>query len=160
MYAFSENFMLALSHDEVVHGKKSLINKMPGDDWQKFANMRALFGFMFAHPGKKLHFMGMEFGQWNEWNYKNSLDWHLLDWDTHKGFQFFIKDLNSVYKRFPALYENDFSPEGFKWIDANDSVNSILSFVRYDKTENQKIIIVINFFKNYIIILKIWFLTK
>ena len=145
MYAFNENFMLALSHDEVVHGKKSLINKMPGDDWQKFANLRALFGFMFAHPGKKLHFMGMEFGQWNEWNYKNSLDWHLLDWDTHKGFQFFIKDLNSVYKRFPALYENDFSPEGFKWIDANDSVNSILSFVRYDKTGNQKILIVINF---------------
>ena len=100
---------------------------------------------MFAHPGKKLHFMGMEFGQWNEWNYKNSLDWHLLDWDTHKGFQFFIKDLNSVYKRFPALYENDFSPEGFKWIDANDSVNSILSFVRYDKAGNQKILIVINF---------------
>jgi 1,4-alpha-glucan branching enzyme len=145
MYAFNENFMLSLSHDEVVHGKGSLINKMPGDNWQKFANLRLLFGFMFAHPGKKLHFMGMEFGQWSEWNYESSLDWHLLDWDTHKGLQFFMKDLNSVYKRFPALHEVDFSPEGFKWIDANDSQNSILSFARYDKSKNQKVLVVVNF---------------
>ena len=144
MYAFNENFMLSLSHDEVVHGKGSLINKMPGDDWQKFANLRALFGYMFAHPGKKLHFMGMELGQWNEWNHERSLDWHLLDFDNHKGLQFFMKDLNSVYRRFPALYENDFSGEGFKWIDANDSKNSILSFVRYDKKKEHPVIVVVN----------------
>ncbi len=145
MYAFNENFMLSLSHDEVVHGKGSLINKMPGDEWQKFANLRALFGFMFAHPGKKLHFMGMEFGQWNEWNYKTSLDWHLLDGDRHKGLQFFMKDLNSVYRRFPAMHEVDFSPEGFKWIDANDSTNSIYSFARYDKSKDQIVLVVANF---------------
>jgi 1,4-alpha-glucan branching enzyme len=144
MYAFNENFMLSLSHDEVVHGKGSLINKMPGDDWQKFANVRTLFGFMFAHPGKKLHFMGMELGQWSEWNHERSLDWHLLDFESHKGLQFFMKDLNSVYRRFPALYENDFSGEGFKWIDANDSKNSILSFVRYDKKKEHPVIVVAN----------------
>jgi 1,4-alpha-glucan branching enzyme len=145
MYAFSENFMLSLSHDEVVHGKGSLINKMPGDDWQKFANLRALFAFMFAHPGKKLHFMGMEIGQWNEWNHDGSLDWHLLDFENHKGLQFFIKDLNSVYKRFPALYEKDFSGEGFRWIDANDSGNSILSFIRYGKDHSRPVLVVANF---------------
>jgi 1,4-alpha-glucan branching enzyme len=145
MYAFSENFMLSLSHDEVVHGKGSLINKMPGDEWQKFANLRALFGFMFGHPGKKLHFMGMEFGQWKEWNHDGSLDWHLLDNDNHKGLQFFIKDLNSVYKRFSALHENDFSEEGFKWIDANDSANSILSFIRYGKDKSRPVLVIANF---------------
>ena len=146
MYAFNENFMLSLSHDEVVHGKGSLINKMPGDDWQKFANLRSLFGYMFAHPGKKLHFMGMEFGQWNEWNHESSLDWHLLDnHGYNRGLQFFIKDLNSVYKRFAALYENDFQSEGFKWIDANDSTNSILSFMRYDKSKKHPVIIIANF---------------
>jgi len=145
MYAFNENFMLSLSHDEVVHGKGSLINKMPGDDWQKFANLRILFGFMFAHPGKKLHFMGMEFGQWNEWDYQSSLDWHLNEYDTHKGLQFFIKDLNSVYRRFPALFENDFSDDGFSWIDANDSQNSVFSFARYDKEKKQPVLIVANF---------------
>jgi 1,4-alpha-glucan branching enzyme len=144
MYAFNENFMLSLSHDEVVHGKGSLMNKMPGDDWQKFAHVRTLFGYMFAHPGKKLHFMGMELGQWKEWNHESSLDWHLLDYDTHKGLQFFMKDLNSIYRRFPALYENDFSGEGFRWIDANDSKNSILSFVRYDKKKEQPVIVVMN----------------
>jgi 1,4-alpha-glucan branching enzyme len=145
MYAFSENFMLSLSHDEVVHGKGSLINKMPGDDWQKFANIRALFAYMFAHPGKKLHFMGMEFGQWNEWNHDTSLDWHLLDYDKHQGLQFFIKDLNSVYKRFPALYENDFSNEGFRWIDANDSVHSILTFIRYGNDHTKPVLVAANF---------------
>jgi len=144
MYAFNENFMLSLSHDEVVHGKGSLINKMPGDEWQKFANVRTLFGYMFAHPGKKLHFMGMELGQWKEWNHESSLDWHLLDFESHKGLQFFMKDLNSVYRRFPALYENDFSSEGFQWIDANDSKNSILSFVRYDKKKEHPVIVVVN----------------
>ncbi len=144
MYAFNENFMLALSHDEVVHGKRSLINKMPGDDWQKFANVRTLFGYMFAHPGKKLHFMGMEFGQWDEWNHETSLDWHLLDHDRHKGLQFFLKNLNSIYKRYPAFYECDFSEEGFKWIDANDAQNSILSFMRFGKNKKQTVIIVVN----------------
>jgi 1,4-alpha-glucan branching enzyme len=144
MYFFNENFMLSLSHDEVVHGKGSLINKMPGDDWQKFANLRAMFGFMFAHPGKKLHFMGMEFGQWKEWNYESSLDWHLLQYDTHKQLQFYIKELNSVYKRFHALYENDFSGEGFQWIDANDSQNSVFSFIRYDIEKKHPVILVAN----------------
>jgi 1,4-alpha-glucan branching enzyme len=144
MYAFNENFMLSLSHDEVVHGKNSLINKMPGDHWQKFANLRTLFGYMFAHPGKKLHFMGLELGQWKEWNHEGSLDWHLLGEDAHKGFQFFIKDLNSVYRRFRALYENDFSAEGFEWIDADDSVNSVLGFVRYDKNRKQKVLVIVN----------------
>jgi 1,4-alpha-glucan branching enzyme len=144
MYAFNENFMLSLSHDEVVHGKGSLINKMPGDHWQKFANLRALFAFMFAHPGKKLHFMGMEFGQWSEWNHDSSLDWHLLEFEPHQGLQFFIKDLNSIYKRFPALYENDFSGEGFRWIDANDSAHSVFSFVRYGKDNSKPVLVVAN----------------
>ena len=144
MYAFNENFMLSLSHDEVVHGKGSLINKMPGDDWQKFANLRTLFGYMYGHPGKKLHFMGMELGQWAEWNHDSSIDWHLSDYHNHKGLRFYMKDLNSVYRRFRALHENDFSGEGFKWIDANDSVNSILSFVRYDKKKEQPVIVVVN----------------
>lgn len=145
MYAFNENFMLSLSHDEVVHGKGSLINKMPGDIWQKFANLRAMFGYMFAHPGKKLHFMGMEIGQWNEWNHESSLDWHLLQNLNHLGLQQYIKDLNSVYKRYPALHQVDFNHEGFRWIDANDSQNSILSFVRYDKEKEQQVVMVVNY---------------
>ncbi|HKJ78451.1 MAG TPA: 1,4-alpha-glucan branching protein GlgB, partial [Prolixibacteraceae bacterium] len=142
MYAFNENFMLSLSHDEVVHGKGSLVNKMPGDDWQKFANLRTLFGYMFGHPGKKLHFMGMELGQWSEWNHDSSIDWHLQDHHYHKGLQQYMKDLNSVYKRYKALHENDFSGEGFRWIDANDATNSILSFLRYDKEKQQPVIVV------------------
>ncbi len=145
MYAFNENFMLSLSHDEVVHGKGSLINKMPGDYWQKFANLRTLFAYMFAHPGKKLHFMGMEFGQWGEWNHNTSLDWHLQEHDYHKGLQFFIKDMNSVYKRFPALFEKDFADDGFRWIDANDSTNSIISFMRYGKDRSKPVLIIGNF---------------
>jgi len=144
MYAFNENFMLSLSHDEVVHGKGSLIDKMPGDDWQRFANLRTLFGYMFGHPGKKLHFMGMEFGQWREWNYESSLDWHLFDHENHKQLQFFMKDLNSVYRRYPALHDNDFSGEGFRWLDANDSENSILSFMRFDQKKEQPVIIIMN----------------
>ncbi len=144
-YAFSENFMLSISHDEVVHGKGSLINKMPGDGWQKFANLRLLFGYMYAHPGKKLIFMGSEFGQWKEWNHQQSLDWNLLDYDTHQGLKQWVRDLNHVYKRTPALYECDFNKEGFKWIDANDSKNSILSFVRYDKSKKNPVIVFCNF---------------
>jgi 1,4-alpha-glucan branching enzyme len=143
-YAFNENFQLSLSHDEVVHGKGSLINKMPGDLWQKFANLRLLFGYMFAHPGKKLHFMGMEIGQWNEWNYQSSLDWHLLDEPPHQGLQRYLKDLNRTYREHPGLYEVDFSPEGFGWIDANDSTNSILSFARYSKDRKETVLVIAN----------------
>jgi len=145
MYAFSENFMLSLSHDEVVHGKGSLMDKMPGDLWQKFANVRAMFGYMFAHPGKKLHFMGMEFGQWNEWNHEKSLDWHLLENLNHVGLQTYIRDLNRVYRDHPALHEVDFSQEGFRWIDANDSLNSMLSFIRFDAAKEKRVIVVINY---------------
>ena len=143
-YAFNENFQLSLSHDEVVHGKGSLINKMPGDPWQKFANLRLLFGYMFAHPGKKLHFMGMELGQWNEWNHESSLDWHLLNEDSHSGLQRFMKDLNRTYREHSALYEDDFSPDGFGWIDANDSANSILSFARYSKERKETVLVIAN----------------
>ncbi|HYW97087.1 MAG TPA: 1,4-alpha-glucan branching protein GlgB [Bacteroidales bacterium] len=144
-YAFSENFMLSISHDEVVHGKGSLMNKMPGDNWQKFANMRLLFGYMFSHPGKKLMFMGSEIGQWNEWNHESSVEWNLLEYDTHRGLQRWIRDLNTIYRARPAFYENDFRDDGFKWIDANDSKNSILSYVRYDKSRQNPIIIICNF---------------
>ena len=144
-YAFSENFMLSISHDEVVHGKGSLMDKVPGDMWQKFANMRLLFGYMFSHPGKKLMFMGAEIGQWREWDHDSSIDWHLLDQDSNKGLQRWVRDLNTVYRARPALYENDFEGEGFKWIDANDSKNSILSFVRYDNRKSRPVIVICNF---------------
>jgi 1,4-alpha-glucan branching enzyme len=143
-YAFNENFMLSLSHDEVVHGKGSLINKMPGDYWQKFANLRLLIGYMFAHPGKKTLFMGMDMAQWSEWNHDSSLDWHLLENDVHKGLQQWVKEMNETYKSLPALYEVDFSGEGFKWIDANDAHNSILSFMRYSKDKKNIVIAVCN----------------
>jgi len=144
-YAFSENFLLPLSHDEVVHGKGSLIGKMPGYDYDKFANLRLLYGYMYTHPGKKLLFMGSEFGQWIEWNYKESLDWHLLESPKHKGIQTFVKDLNQLYKITPALYEFDFKEDGFEWIDASDYENSIISFIRKGKTQNTIFIIVCNF---------------
>jgi 1,4-alpha-glucan branching enzyme len=131
LYAYTENFVLALSHDEVVHGKGSLINKMPGDEWQKRANLRALLGFMFGHPGKKLLFMGSEFGQWAEWNHDQSLDWHLLQFDTHRGLQHYVKDLHKVYKAEPSMYQKDFEPGGFRWIDCHDADCSVYSFVRY-----------------------------
>jgi 1,4-alpha-glucan branching enzyme len=143
-YAFNENFMLSLSHDEVVHGKGSLINKMPGDDWQKFANLRLLFGFMFTHPGKKLQFMGMDMGQGSEWNHESSLEWHLLEHASHKGLQQWIRELNGMYRNTPALYEMDFIPDGFRWIDANDSQNSILSYARYSADRQHVVIAVCN----------------
>jgi 1,4-alpha-glucan branching enzyme len=129
-YAFSENFVLPFSHDEVVYGKRSLISKMPGDRWQQFANLRLLLGWMWAHPGKKLLFMGCEFGQWREWNHDTALDWHLTDQGDHRGMQRWVADLNALYRREPALHQRDFSPEGFEWIDANDSDNSVLTFLR------------------------------
>ena len=132
MYAFSENFVLPFSHDEVVHGKGSMFGKIPGDEWQKAATLRALYGFMYTHPGKKLMFMGCEFGQRREWNHDQSLDWHLLDYPLHAGLRQFVRDLNRVYSAEPALYALDFDPAGFQWIDCNDHENSVVAFIRRD----------------------------
>ena len=144
-YAFTENFMLPLSHDEVVYGKRSLLNKMPGDEWQKFANMRLLFGYMFTHPGTKLLFMGGEFGQSAEWNFSQSLDWHLLQYDPHKKLSKYVKELNKFYKEHPALYEKAFSPDGFEWINFGDNQNSVISFIRKGHDEENDLVIVCNF---------------
>ena len=130
VYAFNENFVLPLSHDEVVHGKRSLIDKMPGDEWQKFANLRAYYGFMYTHPGKQLLFMGGELGQRREWNHDSSLDWHLLEETPHRGVRSLVKDLNALYSATPALYEVDFEPAGFGWIEGGDMENSVVSFLR------------------------------
>ncbi len=143
VYAFSENFVLPLSHDEVVHGKGSLINKMSGDEWQKFANLRAYYGFMYAHPGKQLLFMGGEFAQGREWNHDTSLDWHLLDETPHIGIQTLVKDLNALYRTTPALYEVDFEPAGFEWLEGGDMENSVVSFLR--RGEKDLAIVVCNF---------------
>ena len=148
MYAYSENFVLPLSHDEVVHVKGSLINKMPGDLWQRFANLRAFFGYMWGHPGKKLLFMGGEFGQWREWNYKESLDWHLLEPPSdprHAQLQSFVRDLNHLYSGEPALSELDSEPEGFSWIDPHDSDQSVVSFMRGGSKEEDTLIFICNF---------------
>lgn len=145
MYAFTENFMLALSHDEVVHGKSHMIGKMPGDDWQKLANLRCLYSYMFAHPGKKTLFMGMEFGQWNEWNVWGDLDWSLLNFSRHQELQTLIQDLNALYTQEPSLYTQDFSGEGFEWIDCSDNRHSVISFVRQDKHSNDFVLVVCNF---------------
>lgn len=145
MYAFSENFVLPFSHDEVVHGKGSMIGKMPGDDWQKFANLRALYGYMFGHPGKKLLFMGGEFGQWKEWNHDESLHWHLLSEGFHHGLQRWVRDLNTFYRGEPALYNQDLEPGGFEWIDCNDSQRSIISFLRRGESTGNVVVAVYNF---------------
>ncbi len=142
-YAFNENFVLPLSHDEVVHGKRSLFDRMPGDSWQKFANLRLLFGYMWGHPGKKLLFMGGEFGQGREWNHDQSLDWHLLEQDPHHGIQRWVEDLNAFYRRTPALFEQDFSREGFAWIDFHDEQNSVLAWLRRDK-QGKPLLVVLN----------------
>ncbi len=144
-YAFTENFMLPYSHDEVVYGKQSLLGRMPGDDWQRFANLRLLFGFMFTHPGTKLMFMGSEFGQQQEWNFENSLDWHLLENDNHKTIQQFVKDLNAFYTSNPALYEKAFSTEGFEWINYSDAGNSIITFMRKGHDKENDLVVVCNF---------------
>lgn len=145
LYAFTENFILPLSHDEVVHGKGTLLNRMAGDEWQKFANLRAYYGFMWAHPGKKLLFMGGEFGQWQEWNFNESLEWAALEAPNHQGVQRSVQDLNRLYQNESALYENDFAESGFEWIDASDTDNNVLSFIRKAESSNEFLIIVSNF---------------
>jgi len=145
LYAFHENFILPLSHDEVVHGKGSLLGKMPGDDWQKFANLRLLYGYMYAQPAKKLLFMGGEFGQWWEWYHEKSLDWHLLDYGPHAGLQNWVQDLNRLYRSEPALHELDFDPSGFEWIDCNDSDSSTISLIRKAHSNDDILLIVCNF---------------
>ncbi|MBL1208529.1 1,4-alpha-glucan branching enzyme [Geminocystis sp. GBBB08] len=143
-YHQSENYMLALSHDEIVHGKSNMIGKMPGDEWQKFANMRSLFGYMFGHPGKKTMFMSMEFGQWSEWNVWNDLEWHLLQYEKHQQLKKFFTDINTLYKNEPALYELDFEEEGFQWIDCSDNRHSVVAFLRRAKN-GDFLVIVCNF---------------
>ncbi|GAB1422455.1 1,4-alpha-glucan branching enzyme [Anaerolineales bacterium] len=145
MYAFTENFVLSLSHDEVVHGKGSMINKMAGDWWQKFANLRLMYGYQMTHPGKKLLFMGQEFGQWNEWSEERSLEWDLLDFPTHKALQNWVKHLNELYKSHEALYDNDFEASGFQWIEANDSDQSVYSYIRKNRAGDKHLIIIGNF---------------
>ena len=145
IYAFHENFVLPFSHDEVVHGKGSMLDQMPGDIWQKFANLRTLYGYMWTHPGKKLNFMGGEFGQWNEWNYDESLQWHLLEYETHQGLQKCVADLNHLYCNEKSLYELDFDGSGFEWIDCNNGDESVLSYMRKAKDSNDFVIVVCNF---------------
>ncbi len=145
LYAYNEDFVLPLSHDEVVYGKRSLLSKMPGDEWQRFANLRLLFGYMYAQPGKKLVFMGGEFGQVNEWDHDGSLDWHLLDQPLHAGAQRFVEDLNRTYRQQPALHQRDCDRSGFEWIDANDSDLSVLSFLRRGESDREAVLVVCNF---------------
>ena len=145
MYAFTENFVLPLSHDEVVHGKGSLIGKMPGDDWRKFANLRLLLAHMVSQPAKKLLFMGGEIAQWREWNHDASLDWHLLDSTPHAELQRWVEDLNKAYRTMPALHELDFSPDGFEWIDCCDSENSVVSLIRKSKSGEQIVLVVLSY---------------
>ncbi|WP_418123991.1 1,4-alpha-glucan branching protein GlgB [Chryseobacterium sp. PTM-20240506] len=144
MYMYNENYMMPLSHDEVVHGKASLIYKMPGDEWQKFANLRALYVYMYTHPGAKLLFMGDEFGQTAEWNFKQSLDWHLLQYPVHKGLQTLVKDLNHAYRSESALYENQFNPKGFEWVEADDKDNSVFVYLRKGKRKDDVCMVVLN----------------
>ncbi|QKJ63733.1 1,4-alpha-glucan branching protein GlgB [Flavobacterium sp. M31R6] len=144
-YTYTENFMLPLSHDEVVYGKRSIAGRMPGDEWQKFANLRLLYGYMFMHPGTKLLFMGAEFGQSSEWNFESSLDWHLLQYPFHEGIKKVITKLNKLYKTEPALYEKQFSPEGFEWINYSDHENAVMSFIRKGNNPEDNLIVVLNF---------------
>ena len=143
-YAFTENFMLPLSHDEVVYGKNSILGRMPGDEWQRFANLRLLYGYMFTHPGTKLLFMGSEFGQYNEWDFQASLDWNLLEFKPHKDMQNYYKSLNALYKNTPALYEKGFSGEGFEWISYDDHENCVISYIRKGYKEDENVVVVCN----------------
>jgi 1,4-alpha-glucan branching enzyme len=144
-YAFTENFLLPLSHDEVVHGKGALTGKMPGYEWQSASNLRLMFGYMYGHPGKKLLFMGGEFGQWKEWYHEESLEWHALEYPPHQGIQKWVKDLNHLYKGEPALHELDFSEKSFEWIDFHDWEHSIVSFIRKSNNSDKVILVVCNF---------------
>jgi 1,4-alpha-glucan branching enzyme len=143
LYAFSENFVLPFSHDEVVHGKGSLLSKMPGDEWQKFANLRLLYSLMFTYPGKKLLFMGCEFGQGTEWNFNHALDWYVLDYPQHQGVKTLVKDLNKLYSKHPALFQYDFEHQGFEWVDCHDVRQSVICYRR--KSKNEDLIVVLNF---------------
>ena len=145
LYMHTENFILPFSHDEVVHGKGSMLDKMPGDVWQKHATLRTLYGYMYGHPGKKLMFMGSEFGQWREWNHDRSLDWHLLEDPMHAGLRRYVQDLNWHYRAEPALHEVDFSPDGFRWIDCHDNENSVVSIVRYARNPDDFVVMLFNF---------------
>ena len=145
LYAFSENFILALSHDEVVYGKRTLLDKMPGDVWQRFANLRLLYGYMYSHPGKKMLFMGSEFGQWKEWNHDTSLDWHLCEYEPHRGLQRLTRDLNQLYRQESTLHEIDFDWDGFQWIDFSDSNNSVIAYLRKARKMGEAIVCVCNF---------------
>ncbi|HKA44700.1 MAG TPA: 1,4-alpha-glucan branching protein GlgB [Burkholderiales bacterium] len=144
-YAFSENFVLPLSHDEVVHGKGSMIGKMPGDNWQQFANLRCLYGYMWGHPGKKLLFMGGEFGQRREWQHEDSLEWHVLQYADHRGVRDWIRDLNRYYRATRALHEQDFEPGGFEWVDFRDGDNSVVSFLRKARSDASMVLVICNF---------------
>ncbi|MDP3958764.1 MAG: alpha amylase C-terminal domain-containing protein, partial [Pseudorhodobacter sp.] len=143
-YAWSENFILPISHDEVVHGKKSMIDKMPGQGPEKFANLRAYYGYMWTHPGKKLIFMGCEFAQGREWNHAQSLDWHELEVPAHKGVQSLVRDLNALYRDNPALHVNDTRPEGFVWLEANDAENSVFAYVRKGGPGDSMVVVALN----------------
>ncbi|HXW84175.1 MAG TPA: alpha amylase C-terminal domain-containing protein, partial [Candidatus Binataceae bacterium] len=145
LYAWSENFILPLSHDEVVHGKGSMLGKMPGDRAQRFANLRALYGYMWARPGKKLLFMGSELGQWAEWNHDSSVEWHVLQGYEHAGVKRLVGDLNRIYREEPALFEADAEPAGFQWIDPDDADNNVISFMRIAPKSGRKLICVCNF---------------
>jgi len=145
LYAFSENFVLPLSHDEIVHGKGSLLGKMPGDTWQKLANLRLLFAYMYAQPAKKLLFMGGEIGQWREWAHEESLEWHVLEQAPHQGLQRWVEDLNRFYRSEPALYEGDCDPAGFEWLDCSDSEQSVISLLRHGKSTATVLLVACNF---------------
>jgi 1,4-alpha-glucan branching enzyme len=144
VYAFSENFILPLSHDEVVHGKRSLLDKMPGDRWQKFANLRSMYAYMWAHPGKKLLFMGGELAEWEEWNHDGSLHWNLLEYPEHQGVQSLVRDLNRTYRETPALWENDFDGSGFRWLEANDAAGNVVAFARLGDEGSKPLVCVLN----------------
>jgi 1,4-alpha-glucan branching enzyme len=144
-YAFTENFMLPLSHDEVVYGKQSILGRMPGDEWQKFANLRLLYGYMFTHPGAKLLFMGGEFGQHAEWDFQSSLDWNLLEYDVHQNTQHYFKELNKFYKNSPALFEHAFTDKGFEWLSYADSENSVICYLRKGYETVNDLLVVCNF---------------
>jgi 1,4-alpha-glucan branching enzyme len=145
IYQFTENFVMPLSHDEVVHGKGALLEQMPGDDWRKFANLRLLLAWQWACPGKKLLFMGTEIAQRQEWSHERSLDWHVLQWDSHQGISRWVQTLNAIYRREPAMSRNDCDPAGFEWVDASDADNSVLSFFRKGDDEREKVLCLFNF---------------